>query len=134
MLVPGFWLRFVTGALLCHAWLQFNWVQRVSCSHNVAAQGKYIAFVSTTVETGTPEAELEAGIRLLGPILEKFVIVSDIHEPLSDGKADNTFISTGYDATSHFESTIDDVLSMYTRITGDTLDVSSPLVEGVGEA
>lgn len=94
----------------------------------------YIAFVSTTVETGTPEAELEAGIKLLGPIQEKFVTVTDVHEPLADGKADNVFISTGYDATSHFESTIDDVLSMYTRITGDKLDVTGPLVEGLGES
>jgi Rab GDP dissociation inhibitor len=106
----------------------------VMCSHNVAAQGKYIAFVSTTVETGTPEAELTPGIRLLGPLLEKFVIVSDILEPLSNGKDDNCFISTGYDATSHFESTIDDVLAMYHRITGEALDVSSPLVEGIGES
>lgn len=100
----------------------------------MAAQGKYIAFVSTTVETGTPEAELEPGLKLLGPIQEKFVIVSELHEPLGDGKADNVFISTGYDATSHFESTIDDVLALYTRITGDKLDVAGPLVEGLQES
>jgi Rab GDP dissociation inhibitor len=90
--------------------------------------------VSTTVETSDPESELSAGLAILGPVLHKFVMVSDIHVPLTDGKADKCFISTGYDATSHFESTIDDVLAMYTRITGETLDVTSPLVERLQES
>ena len=30
-----------------------------------------------------------------------------------------------YDATSHFETTVEDVLTMYTRITGKVLDLSS---------
>ena len=29
----------------------------------------------------------------------------------------------GYDATSHFETTVEDVLEMYTRITGKVLDL-----------
>jgi GDP dissociation inhibitor len=32
-----------------------------SFSHNVVAKGKWIAFVSTTVETNNPEAELQTG-------------------------------------------------------------------------
>jgi Rab GDP dissociation inhibitor len=31
----------------------------------------------------------------------------------------------GYDATSHFETTVEDVLEMYTRITGKVLDLES---------
>jgi Rab GDP dissociation inhibitor len=31
------------------------------CSHNVVAKNKWIAFVSTTVETDNPEAELLPG-------------------------------------------------------------------------
>ena len=45
----------------------------VSFAHNVAAKGFYIAIVSTTVETGNPEAELEPGLKLLGDIKEKYV-------------------------------------------------------------
>ncbi len=30
-----------------------------------------------------------------------------------------------YDATSHFETTVEDILEMYTRITGKVLDLSS---------
>lgn len=36
---------------------------------------------------------------------------------------DKIYISKGYDATSHFESEIDDVLDMYERITGKPLDL-----------
>lgn len=56
-----------------------------SYAHNVAAANKWVAFVSTTVETSNPEAELAPGLALLGHVDEKFVAVSDVHEPLSDG-------------------------------------------------
>ena len=46
-------------------------------------------------------------------------------EPTTDGKADGLFISKGYDATSHFETSIDDVMEMYTRITGEKLDLTN---------
>jgi len=36
-----------------------------------------------------------------------------------------TFRSRGYDATTHFESTVDDVLEMYTRITGKVIDLDA---------
>ena len=37
----------------------------------VAARGMFIAIVSTTVETANPIAELNPGINLLGPIVER---------------------------------------------------------------
>lgn len=43
--------------------------------------------MSTTVETEHPEAELQPGLALLGPVLEKFVEVKDIYGPTDDGKA-----------------------------------------------
>ena len=94
-----------------------------SYSHNVASKDKWIAFVSTTVETSTPQAELAPGLALLGHVDEKFVEVVDVYGPLSDGTADKAFISKGYDATSHFETEIEDVLDMYQRITGRPLDL-----------
>ncbi|KAJ9516885.1 hypothetical protein QJQ45_027321 [Haematococcus lacustris] len=56
-----------------------------SYAHNVAANGKWLAFVSTTVETANPEAELAPGLALLGPVDEKFVEVREVYEPLEDG-------------------------------------------------
>lgn len=43
----------------------------LSYSHNVAAEGKYIAAVSTMVETSNPEKEVQPGLALLEPIMEK---------------------------------------------------------------
>ncbi|GBF90185.1 guanosine nucleotide diphosphate dissociation inhibitor [Raphidocelis subcapitata] len=96
-----------------------------SYAHNVAANNKWLAFVSTTVETANPEAELAPGLALLGHIDEKFVTVSDVHAPLDDGSRDKCYISTGYDPTTHFETTVEDVLSLYRRITGEVPDLDS---------
>ncbi|KAJ7549337.1 hypothetical protein O6H91_07G049300 [Diphasiastrum complanatum] len=98
-----------------------------SYSHNVAPKGKYIAFVSTEAETDMPEAELEPGLSLLGPVEETFFDVYDRYEPVNDHTLDNVYISKSYDPTTHFETTVQDVLAMYTRITGKVLDLSVDL-------
>jgi len=100
------------------------YVCMVSYAHMVASAGKYIAIVSTTVETNSPLKEIEPGIQLLGNILERFDEVSDLLDPLSDGLKDRCFISKSYDATSHFETAANDVLSLYSRITGTELDMN----------
>ncbi|CAM8925171.1 hypothetical protein QQ045_023524 [Rhodiola kirilowii] len=98
-----------------------------SYSHNVAPKGKYIAFVSTEAETDQPEVELKPGIDLLGPVDEIFFDTYDRYEPTNKSNEDNCFITTSYDATTHFESTVQDVLAMYTKITGKNLDLSVDL-------
>ncbi|KAH0466338.1 hypothetical protein IEQ34_006441 [Dendrobium chrysotoxum] len=84
-----------------------------SYSHNIAPEGKYIAFVSTEAETDRPEVELKPGIDLLGPVDETFFDIYDRYEPVNNCQKDSCFISTSYDATTHFESTVQDVLSIY---------------------
>jgi len=96
----------------------------ISFSHQVCSKNKYIAIVSTTVETSDPARELEPALQLLGPVMEKFIQVSNTYEPLSDGTKDKCFISTSFDATSHFESTCEDVAAIYRRITGKELDLT----------
>lgn len=54
---------------------------------------------------GSAEAQARAGLALLGHIDEKFTEVVDVLEPTGSGKAERAFISRGYDATSHFETT-----------------------------
>ncbi|GAA0139442.1 G-protein modulator [Lithospermum erythrorhizon] len=98
-----------------------------SYSHNVAPQGKYIAFVTTEAETDNPEAELKPGVDLLGPVDEIFYETYDRFEPTNAPETDSCFISTSYDATTHFESTVIDVLAMYTKITGKVVDLSVDL-------
>ncbi|KAG0467525.1 hypothetical protein HPP92_018488 [Vanilla planifolia] len=98
-----------------------------SYSHNVAPKGKYIAFVSTEAETDQPEVELKPGIDLLGAVDETFFDIYDRYEPVNNSNEDRCFISTSYDATTHFESTVEDVLSLYRKITGKELDLSVDL-------
>ncbi|KAI0036632.1 rab GDP-dissociation inhibitor [Vararia minispora EC-137] len=93
----------------------------VSSTHNVCAKDVYIAIVSTIVETDRPEMEIAPGLQLLGQIYEKFVTVSPLYTPTSDGKADNIFITRSYDATSHFETVVEDVQDVWQRVIGSPL-------------
>ncbi|KAL7254929.1 hypothetical protein ACSBR1_009146 [Camellia fascicularis] len=98
-----------------------------SYSHNVAPKGKFIAFVTTEAETDNPELELKPGIDLLGPVEEIFFDTYDRYEPTNQNAVDNCFVSTSYDATTHFESTLENVIAMYGQITGKALDLTVDL-------
>merc|ERR1712110_426116 len=100
------------------------YILSVSSAHNVAATGKYLAIVATTVETANPEAELRPGLDLLGNIREKFISVEDIMVPSNPDDHKNITISSSYDATTHFETTCDDIKRMYKKITGEEFDFS----------
>jgi Rab GDP dissociation inhibitor len=93
----------------------------ISNANMVAPAGKFVAIVATTVETANPLAEVAPGLSLLGNIDERFVSITDTFEPISDGTKDRVFISKSYDPTTHFESTVEDVMDMYRRITGKNL-------------
>lgn len=105
------------------------YVSLVSNTHQVSAQGWFIAMVSSKVETANPELEIKPGLDLLGPIKQKFVSISDYYEPIDDGKDSKVFISKSYDATSHFETTCLDVLDIYKRATGEEFDFSKIKLE-----
>ncbi|ODV92590.1 hypothetical protein CANCADRAFT_89329 [Tortispora caseinolytica NRRL Y-17796] len=93
----------------------------LSSNHNVVPKDHYLGMVSTVIETNAPHLEIEPAIKLLKPISETFMGIATLYEPLEDGKADNVYISRSYDATSHFETTTDDVKNIYRRITGKDL-------------
>ncbi|KAL4149707.1 hypothetical protein QTP88_003585 [Uroleucon formosanum] len=105
------------------------YVSLVSNTHQVSAQGWFIAMVSSKVETSYPELEIKPGLDLLGSIKQKFVSISDYYEPIDDGKDSKLFISKSYDATSHFETTCLDVLDIYKRATGEEFDFSKIKLE-----
>merc|ERR1719231_399159 len=79
------------------------YVMMVSWAHSIAAKDKYVAIVSTVVETADPEKEIEPALKLLGPINQKFVQVSEIRVPVTDGAKDGVYVTSTYDPTSHFE-------------------------------
>lgn len=102
------------------------YVMMVSWAHSIAAKDKYVAIVSTVVETATPEKEIEPALALLGPIIEKFVDVSEFREPTDNGLQDQVFVTTSYDPCSHFEDASAEVLAMWKTITGEDLDLTPP--------
>ncbi|GMR50803.1 hypothetical protein PMAYCL1PPCAC_20998, partial [Pristionchus mayeri] len=98
------------------------YISCVSNTNMASPKGWYIAMVSTTVETASPETEILPGLQLLGHITEKFVTVSDVFEPVDLGTESQVFISKSYDPTSHFETTCKDVLEVYERGTTTPFD------------
>lgn len=83
----------------------------VSYSHLICANGFYVAIVSGTVETDTPEAEIQPALDLLGEILDMFVSVSTIYDPLDESVEKlGLWVTSSYDATSHFESASEEIL------------------------
>ncbi|KAJ3734690.1 rab GTPase activator [Lentinula guzmanii] len=97
------------------------YIAMVSSTHNVCAKGIHIAIVSTIVETDKPEVEIAPGLKLLGPIHDKFVSISPVYTPTATGLDDNIFITQSYDATSHFETVVEDVQDVWKRVTGSDL-------------
>lgn len=96
----------------------------LSNSLEVVPKDWYVAFVSTEVETNSPHAELDAGLKLLGPVEETFYSVRDMYEPLEDGRKDKVFITKSYDPESHFKQSCEDILDIYTRCRGTQIDLS----------
>jgi len=102
------------------------YVCSVSAAHNVSAKDKWLAFISTTAETNNHEAELQAAFNLIGPVEEKFIYAQDVFHPKADQPAgDNIFVTKSYDATTHFETTCDNIIDVYKKITGKDFDFSA---------
>lgn len=109
------------------------YISVVSFAHNVAPKGKYIALVSTQVETNQPEKELEPGIALLGKVEERFFHIRDLYEPVENGTKDQVFISKSFDPETHFDKSCEDILDIYKRITGKDMDLTPPKKDEQGK-
>lgn len=99
------------------------YVMMVSNSHCVSAKNKYIAIVSTMVETQNPSEEIKPALRLLGNIEHIMCTVSTLFVP-SDAGTDGVFVTSSYDATSHFESASQEVMNMWRHIFGQDLELT----------
>lgn len=61
--------------------------------------------------------------------LIRFVSVSSLYTPIADGKSDNIFITRTYDATSHFETVVEEVQDVWRRVIGKDLVLKKREVE-----
>lgn len=96
----------------------------ISSSHAVSAKGIYIAIVSTKMEGNDADKEVIPGLALLGHIMQRFTMVATTYAPVGDGHDDKCYISSSFDASSHFEGDVEDLLSLYKRVTGKDLDMT----------
>jgi len=100
------------------------YISVVSFVHKVVPTGKYVAVVSTNLEGKDPEAEIKPAMDLLGKVDQAFTWVSEHFTPSGTGLGQNVFVTSSYDATSHFESATDEVIDMFTKISGKPLDLT----------
>lgn len=54
-------------------------------------------------------------------MLSRFVSVTPLYIPTASGESDNIFITRSYDATSHFETVVEDVQSVWKHVVGKEL-------------
>ena len=59
----------------------------------------------------------------------RFIAVSSLYTPTSSGESDQIFITRSYDATSHFETVVDDVTNVWKRVMGKDLVLKKREVE-----
>jgi Rab GDP dissociation inhibitor len=59
----------------------------------------------------------------------RFVSITPLYIPTMSGKDDNIYITRSYDATSHFETVVDDVRDVYERVTGKELELKKRELE-----
>jgi len=104
-----------------------------SYKHNIAAEGYYVAVCSARSETDDIKTELEPALKLLGKVEKQFMWSSDYYEPKNDPTKDGCYITTSYDATTHFETCTAEVLDIFQKITGEALDLDTPESDGTGE-
>jgi Rab GDP dissociation inhibitor len=106
-----------------------------SYQHNVADTGKYIAVCSGNLELGDDEEydatkdkeycteQLKSALKLFGVILEQFEWVSEYYKPQNNSEKDGCYITSSYDATTHFETCCNEVMETYEKIIGEPLDL-----------
>jgi len=94
-------------------------------THCVVKKGYYLAIISTMVETKEPQAELKPAFDIIGSVLETFITIADLYEPVDTTFSDGIFISTSFDPLSHFEQDTEDVIELYKKITGKVLSLES---------
>jgi len=102
------------------------YISAVSSAHHVAPKARWIALISTLVETDKPEAEIAPALKLLGKIDESYFSVRDLFIPSDDGIKSQVFISKSFDPETHFQESCEDILNIYKRITGKDMDLTPP--------
>jgi len=63
------------------------------------------------------------------PLTSRFISITPLYAPTSPGTDENIFITKSYDATSHFETVVEDVFDVWQRVKGEPLVLKKREVE-----
>lgn len=98
----------------------------VSSAHAVCSTGKFLAVISAKVENkDDPRKDLEQAYGWFEDnVLESFFWVTDTYQAKNNPEEDNCFISSSYDATTHFQTSTEEVLALFAAISGHELELS----------
>ena len=84
----------------------------------VAARGRYIAIVSTTVETSSPLNEVAPGISLLGKVLERLLMNHYFYKYIAYFFFIDSTMSARYTSQSRTDYLIDALFQNHTMLLG----------------
>lgn len=104
-----------------------TYVSMVSSVHNVCTAGKYVAVISTKLtaaEEKNPQQALSEALKIVGAVDDKFFWVSDFYVPYNNPAEDGCYITSSYDATTHFQTCTEEVMQYYHMLTGEPLDLT----------
>lgn len=68
-------------------------------------------------------------MRTAANLSPRFISITPLYSPTSSGVDENIFITKSYDATSHFETVVEDVSDVWQRIKGEPLVLKKREVE-----
>jgi Rab GDP dissociation inhibitor len=98
------------------------YIMMLGDKHGVCKKGFYLAIISTTKEKENVEEDLKVAFEIVGSIKYRFDLEETMYSPKE--YKDNIFITSSLDATSHFESSSEDVMKVYKAMTGKELDLT----------
>jgi Rab GDP dissociation inhibitor len=100
------------------------YISVMSSALQVAPKDRYLAMISAQVYTNNPKRELAPAYQLLGKVMKDFFLVNDTYVPVKEIGTDGVFISSSMDATTHFQASSREVMTMYKALTGKDVDLT----------
>jgi RAB protein geranylgeranyltransferase component A len=67
-------------------------IATLNYTHCVCKKGYYLGIISTMVETSDPTSELRPAFDVIGEVLETFITITDLYEPIDTTFKDNVRI------------------------------------------
>jgi len=92
---------------------------------------KYVPFLSSFLHLFLSWSSFSSSLLSAArpPLTTRFISITPLYAPTSPGTDENIFITKSYDATSHFETVVEDVFDVWQRVKGEPLVLKKREVE-----